>query len=260
MSDVFKRERDTIAGLGLLASNYVRFDPELVTSMAISHSHGFNVHCLIVDNVDGEVLSLARNKIHADDNPLQHGEQVAIRTALTRLHAKRPRPVALSVEKYYKGSLFMAPGVNPEDFVNVGCTLYNTFDPCGMCATTLLVCYMKRIVYLFEDSKFEAVYEEMRKYFGKRESVKEPLMLVGESDPSALGKAAKLIGQLREKIKAMEAGGRPLVLTLDLCHDDLRQAAELLIATDESQLVTTGPDRIRNARTLQDIKRLCNIN
>ena len=162
-----------------MAANYVRFDPALKIGNDTSHARGFNVQCLIVDNVDGEVLAIEQNRIHADHNPLQHAEQIGIRNAMARLHAKRPRPGNLSVEKYYKQKLFMAPGSNPPDYVNVGCTLYNSFDPCGFCAVTLLVCYMKRIAYLFEDKKFDGVYEQMRAYFKNRESIKESFFEAG---------------------------------------------------------------------------------
>ena len=262
MSDLFKKERDTIAAIGLLAATYVRFDPPLKSESAVSHVHGFNVHCLIVDNSDGEVLALEQNRIHADENPLQHAEQIGVRQALNRLHVKRPRPAGISVEKYYRDLLFMSPGGTPDDFVNHGCTLYNTFDPCGMCATTLLVCYMKRIAYLFEDKTFGGVYDYMRSYFKNRESLKEPLSVV-DAPPGGLAgpliEAGKLIATLRTRVVNLEAAGTPLVMTLDALRGDLADATTLLINLRPEHLVTTDAELQRNQRTLNDIKRLCNI-
>lgn len=261
MSDLFKAERDCLAGLGLLASTYLRFDPQLKSGTSFSHAHGFNVHCLVIDNVDGEALALERNRIHADDNPLQHAEQVGIRAALDRLHEKRPRADGISVEKHYKNFLFMGSGTNTEDFMNKGCTLYNTFDPCGMCAVSLLVAYMKRIAYLFEDEKFSAVYDSMRTYFKNRESVKEPLALLEGTGDNPLIAGSTLIRALRTKVTDLEHKEKvPLVETLDHCRDELRQATELLTQTTAASLQTTCDELTRNTRTLSGIKRLCNIN
>lgn len=262
---MFKAERDTIAGLGLLLSHYVRFDPAISSSGKSIHPHGFNVHCMVVDNVDGEVLSLTRNRIYADQNPLQHAEQVGVRAAMPRLHSKRPKPADMNVDDYIRRQMFMAPGSTDADFLHVGCTLYNTFDPCGFCAVTLLVCYMKRIAYLFDDKKFDGVYEKMRDYFRNRESVKEPLSLVAPAadDPGASGSpliaGAKLITDLRAKVKTLEESGVQLVMTLDSQHETLAKAAELFAAIKPDHLVTTGLERDKNLRTLSDIKRLCNI-
>ena len=254
----FKAERDTIAGLGLLASHYVRFDPAITVSGKQIHPHGFNVHCLIVDNADGEVLALDRNRIFADQNPLQHAEQVAVRMAMPRLHAKYPRPEGMAVEEYIRSRMFMAPGSTEAEFLHSGCTLYNTFDPCGFCAVTLLVCYMKRIAYLFDDKKFEGVYEKMREYFRNRQSIREPLALVeGPGNPLADG--ARLIAGLRVKVKTAEESGTQLVMTLDGMREDLKAAADLFVATGPDNLTTSGREREKNLRTLREIKRLCNI-
>lgn len=259
-------ERDCLAGLGLLASTAIQFDPAFVTAGKVSHAHGFNVHCLVVDNIDGEVLALARNRIHADDNPLQHAEQIAVRAALNRLIVKRPRTVGVPVDKYYKSSLLMAPGLTDDDFFNRGCTLYNTFDPCGMCAVTLLVSYVKRISYIFEDEKFEAVYKYMKDgFFTGCDSVKEAVHLASVDMGGLVGKISALIRKLREKVHSLEHNPDPskkvpLVLTLDHCYDDLCEAITFLIEADASQLTTTGEDLKKNSRTLLDLKRLCNIN
>ncbi len=255
----FKVERDTIAGLGLLTSHYVRFDPGIPVKGKSIHPFGFNVHCLVVDNVDGEVLAINRNRIYVDHNPLQHAEQVAVRDAIQRIHAKYPRPAEMSVDEYIRSKMFMAPGSSESDYLNTGCTLYNTFDPCGYCAVTLLVCYMKRIAYLFDDKKFDGVYEKMREYFRNRESVKEPIALKpGTGNPIADG--ARLIEDLRSTVKALEESGTPLVMTLDNQVTALQKAATIFASIRPEHLETVNGERDRNLKTLLDVKRLCNLN
>ncbi|MFO0819992.1 MAG: hypothetical protein U1A77_18730 [Pirellulales bacterium] len=262
----FQSERDTIAGLGLLTSHYVRFDPAVSVRGKATHAHGFNVHCLVVDNVDGEVLAIDRNRIYADQNPLQHAEQVAVREALERLHAKYPCPEGMSIDDYIRKRLFMAPGQSERDFIDVGCTLYNTFDPCGFCAVTLLVCYMKRIAFLFEDKKFDGVYEKMREYFRNRESVKEPLVLAPfpetadtPTNENPLFEGARLIHALRERVKAKEDAGTALVMTLDAEHQTLGQASDLFLRITPEHLTTEGCERERNIRTLAGIRAMLNL-
>lgn len=261
MSDLMRAERDSLAGLGLLASTYIHFDPALVGGASTSHAYGFNVNCLVIDNTDGEAIALERNRIYADCSPLQHAEQLGVRAAITRLHEKRPREAGTSVDAYLGSQLFMQAGTAADDYLNEGCTLYNTYDPCGMCATMLLLCKMKRIAYLFDDKAYEPVYDQMRTYFKGRDSIKEPLLLVPEGD-NPLSRGAVVIRRLRERVTRLEAQGIALVTTLDQaeCRDDLQLATSLLIQTEERHLATAGDERARNARTLRDIKRLLNIN
>ncbi len=260
MSLLFKQERDTIVGLGLLASTYFKFDPAIqFPSGGSTHITGYNVHCIILDNADGEVLALERNRIFADCNPLQHAEQLAIRAAIAKLQIKRTRPAGMTVSTFYKTQMFMEKGTEPEDYINKGCTLYNTFDPCGMCAVTSLVSYMKRIAFLFDDKTFESVYKDMGLLFKGRDSIKEPLLLVEEGD-GPLQKGARLIKELRDKVKKLEDSKvTDLVQTLDHCRDELALAANLIATLDGSHLATKEADFNRNLLTLNGIRRLCNI-
>ncbi len=252
----FMLERDTLMALGVLARAYVDFDPPISTAGKMPHSRGFNVHCLVLDNRDGEVLAVARNQIYSDEDPLQHAEQVGIRLSMKRLKVKRPRAAGRTVVDYYKGDLFMEPGNTEEDFAFKGCTLYNTFDPCGFCATTSLVCYMKRIAYLFEDKKFNGVYELMKeKYFTKRDSIKQPTV-TNEMAGGFIGSASKLLLGLRRKVHDLEGSGTDLVQTLDQCRDDLAQASTLLAEVNANSLTTTGKEGDCNRRTLTDLQRM----
>lgn len=61
-----------------------------------------NIHALIIDNVDGEVLALEHNQIHAHQSPVEHAEQRALRMAIARIEIKRPRAAVTTVEAYYR--------------------------------------------------------------------------------------------------------------------------------------------------------------
>jgi hypothetical protein len=64
---LFRAERDALAFLGLLSSLYLRFDPPISRgdggTAQPTHFQGLNIHALIVENADGEVLALEHNQI-----------------------------------------------------------------------------------------------------------------------------------------------------------------------------------------------------
>jgi len=261
MDDLFRAERDAIATLGILARNHFLFDHPIPTKAGTPPTHfaGLNVHCLVLDNTDGEVLAAGRNTIHADENPLQHAEQVVVRAALDRLKKKRPRAAGATVEDYYRSSLFMAKGTRPADFVRVGCTVYNTFDPCAMCAVTLLIAYMKRIAFVIPDVKYEGFYEATKtKYFSRRESVRESVKFDG-ADSALVRGVARLHADLLKHVQGLLAKHVDLINVLDQSQDILSQAAQLLRRATAADLVTKGNDLTSNARTLSDVKRACNL-
>lgn len=261
MDDLLRAERDAIATLGLLAHTHFRFDQPIPMKAGTAPTHfaGLNVHCCVVDNTDGEVLAVGQNTIHADENPLQHAEQVVVRAALERLKRKRPRAAGVTVEEYYRSSLFMAKGSRPADFVRVGCTLYNTFDPCAMCAVTLLIAYMKRIAFVIPDVKYEGFYEDTKKkYFPTRESVRESVKFDG-ADSAFVRGVRELHAGLLKRVQDLLGKHVDLINVLDQSADILAGAAALLQKTTAADLATKGDDRARNARTLADMKRACNL-
>jgi tRNA(Arg) A34 adenosine deaminase TadA len=260
MDALLKAERDAIATLGLLANNYFEFDPPIkLPGDKVTHCRGFNVHCCVIDNRDGELLALERNRIHAEDDPLQHAEQRAVRAAIARLHVKRPRPDGKTAEEYYQGHLFMEPGQTEADYLRKGCSLYNTFDPCAMCAVTLLIAYMKRIAYVFEDEKFSKVYGQMKTdFFSSRHSVKERVALGAASSPF-IDATRKLLTRLDSNVAALLAHNVPLVQVLDSCRDDLAAAADLLREASPAALITTGADKASCVKTLADFQRACRL-
>jgi tRNA(Arg) A34 adenosine deaminase TadA len=155
---LFRAERDALAFLGLLSSLYLRFDPPIGggdgDTAQPTHFQGPNIHALIIDNADGEVLALEHNQIHAHQSPVEHAEQRALRMAIARIGAKRPRAPATTVEDYYRSQMFYDDGAQDADFLKRGATIYTSLEPCPMCATTILVCRVKRTVFLLQDATY----------------------------------------------------------------------------------------------------------
>jgi tRNA(Arg) A34 adenosine deaminase TadA len=168
---LFRAERDALAFLGLLSSLYLRFDPPISladgTGAQPTHFQGLNIHALIVDNADGEVLALEHNQIHAHQSPVEHGEQRALRMAIARIGAKRPRAPATTVEDYYRTQMFYDDGAQNADFLQRGATIYTSLEPCPMCATTILVCRVKRTVFLLQDTTYGGVWVSAKDQYYK---------------------------------------------------------------------------------------------
>src|SRR6516162_4229005 len=169
---LFRAERDALAFLGLLSSLYLRFDPPIrcgnSDTAQPTHFQGLNIHALIIDNVDGEVLALEHNQIHAHQSPVEHAEQRALRMAIARIGIKRPRAAATTVEAYYREQMFYDDGAEDPDFLQRGATIYTSLEPCPMCATTILVCRVKRTVFLLRDQTFGGAWTIIKEKFYDR--------------------------------------------------------------------------------------------
>ena len=254
-------ERDALACLGLFAHALARFDPPVVypSESAPSHVSGLNIHAAVLDNVDGEVLALDRNTIHSDGSPLQHGEQRALRTAISRVSTKRPRQPTQAIEGYYRSSMFMGKGTTPDDFLNVGGTLYTTLEPCPMCASSLLVCRMKRVVFLLPDQKYGGAWQMLKaKFYAADESQYSQLAVAGSGSPFA-----DRVGDLRSRILAKTEELRKKNVRdthfLDFCRDELGEAFELLLNTKVSDLASVAAGDDRNGSTLAGFQRALNM-
>jgi tRNA(adenine34) deaminase len=73
----------------------------------------------------GRLVAEAHNLTRTIDDPTAHAETVVIRRAAERLHTRRL----------------------------LGCTLYVTLEPCAMCAGSLVLAKVDRLVYAAADPK-----------------------------------------------------------------------------------------------------------
>jgi tRNA(Arg) A34 adenosine deaminase TadA len=262
VSDILlQTEKDSLAFLGLLARVYLLYDPpiEVAGESAPTHFAGLNIHACIVDNIDGEVLGVDRNSIHSDQNPLQHGEQKALRSAIVRVKEKRPRQASTTIEQYYRSQMFMAKGSTASDFLRLGATCYTTLEPCPMCASTLLVARMKRVVFILRDSKYGGAWQMLKaQYYLGDESIYQELVIDAAQSPLA-SSCADLRDRLIAKADTLRQSGIRDTHILDHCRSELEEAAQMLRLMSESALITTGADHACNVHTLAQLKQACNF-
>lgn len=259
---LLQAERDSIAFLALLTRASLQFDPPIpvdVEGAAPTHFVGLNIHVCVVDDEDGELLGIARNTIHSQNSPLEHGEQRALRAAIARVNEKRPRQSDETIEQYYRGSMFMATDSDPHTFLRSGATSYTTLEPCPMCASTLLVARMKRVVFILSDKKYGGAWEYLKdRFYPKYELSYGPLELeAGVSD--FVDDVRRIHDSLMIEAATLRQKGIRDTHLLDHCRALADMAANLLRETKESDLETTGDDHKRNAKLLADVKAACNF-
>jgi tRNA(Arg) A34 adenosine deaminase TadA len=257
---VAQAERDAIAFLGLLSHMHVQFDPPILApkESAPTHFNGLNIHGMAIDNEDGEVLAIDRNIIHASESPLDHGEQRVLRVAIERVKQKRPRDPDTTIEAYYRSEMFIQPGTAAEDFLRKGATLYTTLEPCPMCAATLLVARVKRVVFIVNDDKYGGAWIDLKKrFYEKDESTYGLLGISGGSE--LLETAARIHAEVLDRANALRASKVRDTHVFDHMRDLLETAFDQFAGLDASALVSIDPDRERNERTLADLKRLLNV-
>src|SRR5262245_14238210 len=260
---LFRAERDALAFLGLISSLHLRFDPPLSATNASqsqpTHFHGLNVHALMIDNEDGEVLALEQNQIHAHQSPVEHREQRVLRAAIARVGQKRPRATATTVEDYYRSQLFYGDGAKEGDFLTKGATIYTSLEPCPMCATTILVCRVKRTVFLLKDHTFGGAWTTIKDVFYKKYHLTYGQLNLSSAQSPLIQRAHHINKVMGQKVEALHKKNVVDTLFFDHLTEELKAGFEILCGATDRDIVTNGAAHDVNVRTLRDLKRICNI-
>jgi tRNA(Arg) A34 adenosine deaminase TadA len=260
---LFRAERDALAFLGLLSSLYLRFDPPIGggygDTAQPTHFQGLNIHALIIDNADGEVLALEHNQIHAHQSPVEHAEQRALRMAIARIGAKRPRAPATTVEDYYRTQMFYDDGAEDADFLERGATIYTSLEPCPMCATTILVCRVKRTVFLLQDTTYGGVWVSAKDQYYKKYNLKYGQLILSDASSPFISRVRDVHETMSKKVERVRKHKVIDTLIFDHLIEDLQTAFKLFCQLSPDDLATQGDHNKTNRRTLEDIKRMHSI-
>lgn len=252
-------ERDALAFLGLLARAALAWDVPLPgdSERESTHTVGFNIHALVIDNDDGEVLALGRNTIHGTEDPMMHAECAAIGVAVQRLRNKRPRDPHMTVATYHRNRLFYEPGNVDEDYARKGCILYTTLEPCPMCTGTICACHVKRTVFLIPDKRYGGSWGSEANPGIKGQFYPSYDMRYERFEARGASRVGILAGELwldvASRIDVLRSDGVLDTRFLDHLRNDLERALCLLSELEIDHLV--APDT--NGRTLRELKRVC---
>src|SRR5205807_9356292 len=261
---LFRAERDALAFLGLLSSLYLRFDPPIGSADGSSASQptqfqGLNIHSLIIDNVDGEVLALEHNQIHAHQSPVEHAEQRALRMAIARIGAKRPRAPATTVEDYYRTQMFYDDRAEDADFLRRGATIYTSLEPCPMCATTILVCRVKRTVFLLQDTTFGGAWVSTKNQFYKKYNLTYGQLALSDASSPSIMRVRDLHQTMSRRVERVRKDKAIDTLIFDHLIEDLQTGFKLFCQVTPDDLTTRGDHNTANTRTFDDLRRICNV-
>jgi tRNA(Arg) A34 adenosine deaminase TadA len=261
---LFRTERDALAFLGLLSALHLRFDPPIGSASGnqpqqVTHYGGLNIQALIIDNADGEVLALEQNQIHAHQSPVEHAEQRTLRSAIARIAAKRPRSCATTVEDYYRTQMFYGDGLGEADFLNRGATIYTSLEPCPMCATTILVCRVKRTVFLIQDNTYGGEWVTAKRQYYDRYNLTYGQLRLSDADSPLIRHAREINDAIAKRVKCLHDERVIDTLFFDHLADDIQIAFKFFCGVSASDLASQGDYNAANARTLRDLKQVCNI-
>ena len=260
---LIRAERDALAFLGLLSSLYLRFDPTISCgdndTAQPTHFQGLNIHALIIDNVDGEVLALEHNQIHAHQSPVEHAEQRALRMAIARIGAKRPRAPETTVEDYYRTQMFYDDGAEDADFLQRGATIYTSLEPCPMCATTILVCRVKRTVFLLQDTTYGGVWVSAKNQYYKKYNLTYGQLNLSDANSPFILRVRDLYQRMSRRVEGVRKDKVIDTLIFDHLIEELQTAFKLFCQLTPDDLTTRGDHNTTNRRTFEDLRRMCNI-
>jgi tRNA(Arg) A34 adenosine deaminase TadA len=260
---LFRAERDALAFLGLLSSLYLRFDPPISCgdgdAAQPTHFQGLNIHALIIDNADGEVLALEHNQIHAHQSPVEHAEQRALRMAIARIGAKRSRASATTVEDYYRAQMFYGDGAEDADFLKRGATIYTSLEPCPMCATTILVCRVKRTVFLLQDTTYGGVWVSAKNQYYKKYHLTYGQLDLSDAGSLFITRAHELHKRMSKRVERIRNHKVVDTLIFDHLIEDLQAGFKMLCQANPEDLMTKDDHNAANRRTLDDLRRVSNI-
>ncbi len=224
-----------------------------------THFQGLNIHALIIDNVDGEVLALEHNQIHAHQSPVEHAEQRALRMAIARIAAKRARTPATTVEDYYRTQMFYDDGAEDADFLQRGATIYTSLEPCPMCATTILVCRVKRTVFLLQDTTFGGEWVSAKNQYYKKYNLSYGQLNLSDAGSPLLAQVRDLHQTMSRRVEGVRNDKVIDTLIFDHLIEELQTGFKLFCQLTPDNLTTRGDHNTANTRTFDDLRRICNV-
>jgi hypothetical protein len=128
-----------------------------------------------------------------------------------------------------------------------------------MCATTILVCRVKRAVFLLQDHSYGGAWITIKKTFYDKYDLSYGQLDLSKATSPLIERAHDINSTIGQKVEALH--GQNVVDTLFFDHlaGDLQVAFQFFCGITVGDLATKGAQNTANSRTLTDLKRVCNI-
>ena len=145
------------------------------------------------------------------------------------------------------------------DFLQRGATIYTSLEPCPMCATTILVCRVKRTVFLLQDTTFGGVWVSAKnQYYQKYHLIYGQLNISDASSPF-ITRVHELHQTMSKRVEGIRKEKVVDTLIFDHLIEHLQSGFKILCQAGPEELMTKGDYNATNRQTLDDLRRMCNI-
>src|SRR5262245_18728129 len=119
-----------------------------------------------------------------------------------------------------------------------------------MCATTILVCRVKRTVFLVQDKNFGGAWTTIKDNFYPDNKLTYGQLDLSHAKSPLIRRAHNINKAIGRKVDALRKKKVPDTLFLDHVADDLRCGFRFLCGVTDRDLATKGEHKSANARTL----------
>jgi hypothetical protein len=128
-----------------------------------------------------------------------------------------------------------------------------------MCATTILVCRVKRTVFLLQDTTYGGVWVSAKdQYYKKYDLSYGQLSFSGPGSPFIM-RVRELHETMSKRVEGIRNEKVVDTLIFDHLLEDLQTGFKMLCQVGPEELMTKGDNNATNGRTLGDLRRMCNI-
>ncbi len=145
------------------------------------------------------------------------------------------------------------------DFLRRGATIYTSLEPCPMCATTILVCRVKRTVFLLQDTTFGGAWVSTKNQFYKKYNLTYGQLNLSDASSPFIMRVRDLHQTMSRRVEGIRNGKVIDTLIFDHLIEDLQTGFKLFCQVTPDDLTTRGDHNTTNRRTFDDLRRMCNV-
>src|SRR6266446_5813469 len=140
-----------------------------------------------------------------------------------------------------------------------GATIYTSLEPCPMCATTILVCRVKRTVFLLQDTTFGGAWVSTKNQFYKKYNLTYGQLNLSDASSPFIMRVRDLHQTMSRRVEGIRNGKVIDTLIFDHLIEDLQTGFKLFCQVTPDDLTTRGDHNTTNRRTFDDLRRMCNV-
>ena len=128
-----------------------------------------------------------------------------------------------------------------------------------MCASSLLVTRMKRVIFLIPDKKYGRAWQLLKNEYYKDDASQYGQLVITGMGSAFADKVGNVYERLLAKIDSLRTQGIRDTHFLDFCRDELSEAFNMLLETKPTDLDTVNAGDSLNRVTLSNLQHYLNM-